>query len=172
MPYSLPKVQTPTNALVVADLRDDRMDAQIAACVLQGIVNRESEEKIYVHHTYCADNRGDWRVPRTASYRMAHVAEQWLSEVYGDIPQTALAPVEDAECPAFLALLDRYARFVKGVIIFDPRLPDATIEMATTIAGQRTAWSSRPSCMNASPDTDFRSSRIYGRTRLYPTWIA
>ena len=66
MPYSLPKVQTPTNALVVADLRDDRMDAQIAACVLQGIVNRESEEKIYVHHTYCADNRGDWRVPRTA----------------------------------------------------------------------------------------------------------
>lgn len=137
MPYSLPKVQTPTKALVVADLRDDRMDAQIAACVLQGIVNRDSEEKIYVHHTYCADNRGDWRVPRTASYRMAHVAEQWLREVYGDIPQTALAPAEDAECPAFLALLDRYARFVKGVIIFDPRMPDATIEMATTIAGQK-----------------------------------
>lgn len=128
-----PKIKIPAASLVVADLGKDKMDGQIAACVLQGIVNRDSEEKIYVWNTYCADNGGDWT--KTGRH-MAHVARQWLEEVYGDLPQSELDPTADKDYPMFLALLEKYRSHVKGVIVFDPRLPDATIEAATTIAGQ------------------------------------
>lgn len=135
----IPKIKVQAAALVVADLSKDRMDGQIAATVLQGIVNRDSEEKIYVLNTYCADNRGNWRIPRQKEpgRNMVQVAGQWLEEVYQDLPREYLAPVEDGEFPMFLALLEKYRKAVKGVIIYDMNLPDATIEAATTIAGQR-----------------------------------
>lgn len=132
-----PKIAAPTKSLVVADLYKDKMDGQIAACVLQGIVNRDSEEKIYVLNTYCADNHGNWQIPRgDTGENMAYVAGQWLNEIYSDIPQSVLQPEQNENYPMCLALLEKYIAKVKGVIIFDPNLPDATIEAATTIAGQ------------------------------------
>lgn len=137
----IPKVKVPAGALVVADLGKDRIDGQIAATVLQGIVNRDREEKIYVLNTYCADNRGNWQIPRQKEpgRNMVQVAEQWLDEVYGDLPQSRLMPTADGDYPMFLALLEKYRSVVQGVIIYDMNLPDATIEAATTIAGQRDA---------------------------------
>lgn len=46
MPFRYPKIAIPTQSLIVVDLSSDRMDGQIAACVLQGIVNRQREQKI------------------------------------------------------------------------------------------------------------------------------
>jgi len=43
--YQYPKINVPTKSLVVADLKSDKMDGQIAACVLQDIVNKQSPEK-------------------------------------------------------------------------------------------------------------------------------
>ncbi|MBU4444593.1 MAG: hypothetical protein L6422_06255 [Candidatus Marinimicrobia bacterium] len=65
--YRYPVMETPTDSLVVTDLSLDRMDGQIAACVLQGIVNRQSRQKIYVMNTYCFDNKrgGKHQVPET-----------------------------------------------------------------------------------------------------------
>ncbi len=136
MKLSLPKVSIPTQSLVVADMKYDNMDGQIAACVLQGIVNREDTEKIYVLNTHCADNRGNWPVPPDSGERQAQAAAQWLTEIFDDIPQTTMEPEDDDKYPAFLGLLKRYAAKVKGMIIFDPDLVDATVEAATTIAGQ------------------------------------
>ena len=170
--YSLPKVKVPTRSLVVADLKKDKMDGQIAACVLQGIVNRDSEEKIYVYNTKCADNGGNWQEfskinfpprptpppkppkgvfpwppPERPEWKpwkrpdnwpdlQVYIADRWLPELYSDIPQEIITPVNDEDYPVFLALLKRYKDKVKGIIIFDHDLPDATIEAATTIAGQ------------------------------------
>ncbi|MDD4923201.1 MAG: GxGYxYP family putative glycoside hydrolase, partial [Bacteroidales bacterium] len=39
--------------------------------------------------------------------------------------------------PGFMALLKNYKSVVKGVVIWDPNLEEATIEAATTIAGQK-----------------------------------
>jgi len=132
-----PKISVPTESLVVADLRYDRMDGQIAACTLQGLVNRVSKEKIYVHHTYCADNRGGWNDPKEFGLNMAHTAIQWLNNVYSDIPSQVLQPSEDADYPMLFALLEKYSDYVHGAVIFDPNLEQATIELATTIAGQK-----------------------------------
>lgn len=134
----LPKVKVRTVSLVVADLQGDSMDGQIAAAVLQGIVNRDREEKIYIQNTYCADNRGNWKIPRQKQpgNNMVQAAGLWLEEIYGDLPREILSPVEDPEYPMFLSLLKKYRDVVKGVIIYDMNLPDATIEAATTIAGQ------------------------------------
>ncbi len=123
-----PKTAVPTESLVIADLQSDRMDGQIAACVLQGIVNREAPVKAYVFNTYCFDNKG-------GGANQARVAEKWLTEVYADLPQERLA-LGGGPNPGFRALLERFGDVVKGWIVYDPRLEDATIEAATTIAGQ------------------------------------
>jgi hypothetical protein len=123
------KVTVPTKSIVASDLGRDRIDGQIAACVLQGIVNRENDKKIYVMNTYCYDNN-------RGGYTQVQIAEQFLKILFNDIPVEKLQPVNDREWPGFLALLDKFEKFVKGIIIWDPKLEQATIEAATTIAAQ------------------------------------
>lgn len=119
------KIPNPPTKLVVVDLGKDRMDGQIAACVLQGIVNRNGGEMIYVMNTSCADNRG-----------AVQMGQRWLDEgLFNDIEKDIVKADEGAN-PGFASLLKRYKGSVKGLIVFDPKLEDATIEAATTIAGQ------------------------------------
>ncbi len=148
MDFALPRGCSPAKSLLIADMVNDRMDGQIASCILQGIVNRTADEKIYVIHTYCKDNRGNWdRFDRRGLDKngkpasnpfeyQVQVAKKWLTEVYADLPQTALSPADDEDYPITLSLIRRYASYIKGLIIFDPYLPDATIEAGTTVAGQ------------------------------------
>jgi hypothetical protein len=127
--FRYPTISVPADSLVIADCSRDRMDGQIAACCLQGTVNRTGREKIYVIDTYCCDNRG-------GGEKRARVAERFLSLLYSDIPARRLTPADDRRWPAFMALFARYRATVKGLIIWDPALEQATIEAATTIAGQ------------------------------------
>jgi hypothetical protein len=130
MPFRYPKIAIPTQSLIVVDLSSDRMDGQIAACVLQGIVNRQREQKIYVTNTYCFDNK------RSLFLEQAQMAEPFLSLLYSDVPVERLHKKDNPNWPGLYALLEQFSGLVKGVIIWDPALEAATIEAATTIAGQ------------------------------------
>jgi hypothetical protein len=105
------------------------MDGQIAACVLQGIVNRQSRQKIYVTNTYCFDNK-------RGGTTQVQIAERFLKELYSDLLSEKLIHDDNQNWPGFMALFNRFKRFVKGLIIWDPKLEQGTIEAATTIAGQ------------------------------------
>lgn len=140
-----PTNPVPTESLVVADLSDDAIDGQIAAVGLQGIVNRTEKEKIYVMNSRCKDNRGGWMVRYGT---MAQMGQFWLDEIFSDIPSEKLALDVRQNNPAFKALLARYKDFVKGVVIYDPALEQATIEAATTIAGQTDALILSPDLYN------------------------
>jgi len=132
-----PKITVPTRELVVVDLHYDSLDAQVAACVLQGIVNRSSTKKIYVTNTYCADNGGAWNNVRIPGYgRQAQMAENWLREVFPNTPKEILPLDPKMNNPGLMAVLTKFKSFVKGLIIYDPLLEKGTIEAATTIAGQ------------------------------------
>ena len=56
-----------------------------------------------------------------------------------DIPQETLTLDAMKSNPAFSALVEHYKKYIKGVVIYDPALIEATIEAATTIAGQTDA---------------------------------
>ena len=127
--YRYPVIDPPTDSLVVADLSLDRMDGQIAACVLQGIVNRQSRQKIYVTNTYCFDNKRGGK-------DQVQVAERFLDELYKDIPVSRINIRRNRNRPGFEGLYARFKEYVRGLIIWDPKLEQATIEAATTIAGQ------------------------------------
>lgn len=131
-----PKVKTPTKSLVVVDLQNDDIEGQVAAIGLQGIVNRESEQKIYVMNSRCKDNHGGWK---TGPHDMAQMGQFWLDRVLQDIPQETLTLDAMKSNPAFSALVEHYKKYIKGVVIYDPALIEATIEAATTIAGQTDA---------------------------------
>ena len=132
-----PKVTVPTAKLIVADLQYDRIDGQISACVLQGIVNRSSTAKIYVMNTYCADNRGAWKNDSLPGYpNQAQIAGTWLKEVFEAVPKEVLKTNPKIVNPGLMVLVAKFKSFIKGLIIYDPNLEDATIEAATTIAGQ------------------------------------
>lgn len=60
-----PKVKIPTKSLVIVDLQNDDIEGQVAAIGLQGIVNRDSEQKIYVMNSRCKDNTAAGRPART-----------------------------------------------------------------------------------------------------------
>jgi len=122
-------IAVPTKSLVVIDLKNDSLDGQIAACILQGIVNRDQEDKIYVTNTYCFDNK-------KGGATQVQIADRFLNTLFNDLPIERLTPVKDAKWPGFLALLKRFAGHVSGLIIWDPRLKQATIEAATTVAAQ------------------------------------
>lgn len=119
-----PKLPPPPTSLVVVDLRNDSIEGQIAACVLQGIVNRAGGEMVYVLNAYATEiNQQD-------------VSQDWIREgLFKDIKVEYLNGVPD-ENPGFTALLQHDKRFAKGLIIYDRKLVQATIEAATTIAGQ------------------------------------
>lgn len=132
-----PKISTPTKNLVTVDLKNDSIDAQIAVCVLQGIVNRSSTTKLYVVNAYCQDNRGAWKNDTVTGYpQQAQMAESWLKEIFNDIPQRKLPLKKEMPNPGLRASLDEFGPLVKGIIIYDDSLKEATIEAATTIAGQ------------------------------------
>jgi len=133
-----PKIEVPARSLVIVDLGKDKIEGQIAACALQGIVNRTSKEKIYVMNTLCRDNHGDWRKDTIGQQRsgQAQMGELWLKELFENIPQKRLEIDNSKENPGFMALLKYALPYVKGMIIWDPKLEQATIEAATTIAGQ------------------------------------
>jgi len=128
-----PKVEIPTEALVVVDLSHDDIEGQVAAIGLQGIVNRDCTEKIYVMNSRCKDNHGGWK---TGPAAMAQMGQFWLDRVLTDIPQERLMLDFSQRNPGFSALVERYKEKVKGVIVYDPELVEATIEAATTIAAQ------------------------------------
>ena len=145
-----PKVKTPTKSLVVVDLQNDDIEGQVAAIGLQGIVNRESEQKIYVMNSRCKDNHGGWK---TGPHDMAQMGQFWLDRVLQDIPQETLTLDAMKSNPAFSALVEHYKKYIKGVVIYDPALIEATIEAATTIAGQT--------------DALFVSPRLYEEVKKY-----
>lgn len=111
------------------DLEKDKIDGQLASCILQGIINRESKEKIYITNTYCYDNMG-------GGQKQVQVADVFLEEILSDIPQERLSLNEKIENPGFYSLFYKFKSFIEGLIIFDPDLEQATIEAGTTIAGQ------------------------------------
>lgn len=145
--YTYPKLNIPTESLVICNLRRDRMDGQIAACVLQGIVNQQSRQKIYVINSYCFDNKRGGKT-------QVQIAERFLRELYDDVPSEKLIPDDNQNWPGFMALFKRFKKFVKGVIIWDPKLEQATIEAATTIAGQTNGLVISPEIANAIKDYD------------------
>ncbi len=123
------KIDQPTQSLHVVDLKNDRMDGQIAACGLQGIINRDSTNKLYVVNTYCFDNlRG--------GETQIQIGERYLGILFPDIPQGRLIPDSNPLWPGLFAILHRFHRVIKGLILWDPALEGATIEAATTLAGQ------------------------------------
>lgn len=129
-----PTVKTPTQSLVVVDLQNDDIESQVAVIGLQGLVNRDSEQKVYVMNSRCKDNHGGWR---TDPHEMAQMGQFWLDEVLADIPQQTLALDASKPNPAFAAMVERYKDRIEGVVIYDPALVEATIEAATTIAAQK-----------------------------------
>jgi hypothetical protein len=130
-----PKIKIPATSLVVVDLGADKIDGQVAACGLQGIINRDSRKKVYVTNTFCKDNHGNWN-NTTGNNPQAQMGDIWLHELFSKIPKEVLARDTTQQNPGFLALLARYPKAAKGIIIYDHSLEDATIEAATTIAGQ------------------------------------
>lgn len=131
-----PTIEVATKSLVIVDLKNDKIEGQVAACALQGIVNRSSEEKVYVMNTRCNDNHGGWYRNDAPRSPQAQMGELWLKEVFSDLPQKRLETDKPGENPGFMALLEYALPYVKGMIIWDPELEQATIEAATTIAGQ------------------------------------
>lgn len=81
-----PTIKVPTKSLVIVDLVKDKIEGQVAACALQGIVNRNSEEKIYVMNTLCNDNYGAWFHSKEKRSPQAQMGEFWLKELFADIP--------------------------------------------------------------------------------------
>jgi hypothetical protein len=113
----------------VVDLGQDRIDGQIAACCLQGLINRRSTQKLYVLNTWCYDNR-------SAGPTQVHISSALIDELYSDLPKQVLSPRDDPDWPGFLGLWHRYHQSVRGLVIWDPALEQGTIEAATTIAAQ------------------------------------
>ncbi len=142
------KIDQPTHSLVVVDLKNDRMDGQIAACGLQGIINRDSTEKLYITNTYCFDNLGGGKT-------QIQIAGRLLETLFSDIPTERLSPEANKCWPGFLAALNRFRGVVKGLIIWDPTLEGATIEAATTLAGQTDGLICSPELSEALQDFKF-----------------
>ncbi len=148
-----PTNPVPTESLVVADLSNDDIEGQIAAIGLQGIVNRTEKQKIYVMNSRCKDNRGGWTVRYGT---MAQMGQFWLDNIFQDLPKEVLSLDQTKRNPAFKALLARYKDFVKGVVIYDPDLEQATIEAATTVAAQTDALILSPSLYNEVKEYGFK----------------
>lgn len=129
-----PRNNTPTESLVVVDLQNDPVESQVACIGLQGIINRDSVEKLYVKNSRCKDNHGGWMTGDKKA--QAQMGQFWLDEIFTDIPQQEIALNTEEKYPALAALVEKYKDSIKGVIIYDYDLVEATIEAATTIAGQ------------------------------------
>ncbi len=111
-PPLFPRSSPPADTLLVCDMTKGQGDWQLAMITLQGIVNREKPQ-IYLLLLPTDQLWLDWMLKR------------------GFIKKTEVVS-EPRE------LLNRFRDKIKGVIIFDPRLP-ATKNIATMLAGLKDA---------------------------------
>ena len=148
-----PKITVPTESMVVLDLQNDNVEAQVACIGLQGIINRTSTEKLYIMNSRCKDNHGGWQTGDVKA--QAQMGQLWLDTVLSDVPQKTLELEEGVENPAFQAILAAYKDYVKGVVIYDYDLVQATIEAATTIAAQTDALILSPALYEQVKDCGF-----------------
>jgi hypothetical protein len=102
----------PPQLLDIYDARGASFEVQLALMTAAGIINRVRP------HVYLLLKDDDLF---------------WLDHVFHAIPQKRAAQTGEA---ALFALLDAYRTDLRGLIIYDPSLPD-TINVATTLAGQR-----------------------------------
>lgn len=137
----LPKT-TPATSIVVVDLAKDKsshdwraVEALVAAQVIQGIVNRDSAEKIYF-----VNNKRRWN----GEWNPWPMDEFALKDGLIPVRQTRAALDEKKEFPALSYLLRHYAKKLKGKIRMpslgdkDERFagPDGGVMAALTAAGQ------------------------------------
>jgi hypothetical protein len=98
--------------LTIYDLRGISRDRQLAATIIAGIINRA----------------------QPSVYLIIHDDDVfWLQQVPSSIPRKAILGKGQE---AFQALLTASVSQVRGVIIYDPVMPDS-INVATTLAGQQ-----------------------------------
>lgn len=109
----LPAFQTP-QALTVYDIRGASTETKISVTTFVGLINR----------------------PQPRVYLLINDDDVfWLNIVFNVVPHTTAASSNDTVLDA---LLDSYDNCLQGMVIYDPGLLD-TINIATTIAGQREA---------------------------------
>ncbi|HVB24624.1 MAG TPA: GxGYxYP domain-containing protein [Ktedonobacteraceae bacterium] len=109
----LPAFQVPEE-LTVYDIRGATTEIKISVTTFVGLINRPQPR------VYLFINDDD---------------VFWLNTVFNAVPHTTSASNNDTVLDA---LLDSYDTCLQGMVIYDPALPD-TINIATTIAGQRDA---------------------------------
>jgi GxGYxYP putative glycoside hydrolase C-terminal domain/GxGYxY sequence motif in domain of unknown function N-terminal len=141
----IPTFQSPQH-LDVYDLRGAARDTQLTATIIAGLVNRP-EPKVYL--------------------MLGDDDAYWLDQVFQSIPQHVVPANGNT---ALDALLSTYHSSVQGLIIYDPALID-TINVATTLAGQRSGLVVSPSqaqsIQKTYPLPILFDLRTYGwRTRL------
>ncbi len=107
----LPAFQPPQQ-LTIFDLRGASQDVQLSATTMAGLINRPQPMAYFI----IEDND-----------------EFWRKELLGAIPQET-SPSKGDEVLAGMLLAFRSC--TKGMIIYDPNMPDS-INIATTLAGQR-----------------------------------
>jgi len=157
----------PPQHLDIYDVRGAPFEVQLAVITATGIINREQP------HIYLVTGNDDLF---------------WLDHVFHAIPQNRVAQTGEA---VLFALLDAYANkraprracqcrslhdtdankgALRGLIIYDPNLPD-TINVATTLAGQRDGLVVAPELAQTLQEKYqlplIEDLRVYGwRTRL------
>ncbi len=109
----LPAFQAPQE-LTVYDIRGASTETKISVTTFVGLINRPQPR------VYLFINDDD---------------VFWLNTVFNAVPHTTSASNNDTVLDALLA---SYDTCLQGMVIYDPALPD-TINIATTIAGQREA---------------------------------
>lgn len=63
------------------------------------------------------------------------IADRFLDLLFKDIPTNYETNGSNDPYSGFLSIFQKYKRYAKGIVIWDPKLEMATIEAATTIAG-------------------------------------
>ncbi|MBC7329343.1 hypothetical protein H5T88_03190 [bacterium] len=110
--FLFPRSSSPNEVLYVYDLTKAPSDLRLATITLQGIINRE-EPQIYLLLLPTDEFWLEWMEKRGFVKRVEEIKE--ISQ-----------------------LLDKFRHKIKGVIIYDPRLP-ATKNIATMLASLKTA---------------------------------
>jgi hypothetical protein len=106
-----PTFQTPTH-LDVYDIRNASQDVQLSVTTMTGVINRQ-QPKVYL---LSSDD-----------------AAFWLNQAFANVPHN-VSPVTGNG--VLDALLNSYASYITGLIIYDPNFADS-INIATMLAGQR-----------------------------------
>jgi hypothetical protein len=139
----------PVQQLTVYDIRGVSQDIQLSATIIAGITNRLQPRVYLITHDDDAF---------------------WLQQIPSSIPKEFL-PAKGQE--AFLALLTASLSQMRGVIIYDPALPD-TINVATTLAGQQDGVVVSPALANELQQayqlpilSDLRSYHWQSRAQAY-----